>query len=46
MDFALPLVILVMIVFIILNRQKAKKLAEENQQAGAAFWLRTHRKMG
>ncbi len=37
MDFALPLVILVMIVFIILNRQKAKKLAEENQQAGAAF---------
>lgn len=46
MDFALPLVILVMIVFIILNRQKAKKLAEENQQLVQRFWLRTHRKMG
>lgn len=37
MDFALPLVILVMIVFIILNRQKAKKLAQENRDAGNAF---------
>ncbi|MEZ8140753.1 peptidylprolyl isomerase [Enterovibrio norvegicus FF-162] len=37
MDFALPLVILVIFVFIILNRQKAKKAAAENIEAGTAF---------
>ncbi|WP_028022215.1 FKBP-type peptidyl-prolyl cis-trans isomerase [Enterovibrio calviensis] len=37
MDFALPLVIIVIFVFVILIRQKAKKVAEENKQLGAEF---------
>ncbi|MDD1792351.1 FKBP-type peptidyl-prolyl cis-trans isomerase [Enterovibrio makurazakiensis] len=37
MDFALPLIIIVIFVFIILIRQKAKKVAEKNKQLGAEF---------
>lgn len=46
MDFALPLVILVMVVFIILNRQKAKKAAEENKKIGAEFLAQNANKEG
>ncbi|PKF49928.1 peptidylprolyl isomerase [Enterovibrio nigricans] len=37
MDFALPLAIVVLIVLIYLNRQKAQKAAAENKEAGEAF---------
>ncbi|WP_442788925.1 FKBP-type peptidyl-prolyl cis-trans isomerase [Grimontia sp. NTOU-MAR1] len=46
MDFALPLVILVMVVFIILIRQKSKKAAEENKKIGAEFLAKNAKEEG